>query len=277
MTAMRFGFALSLQPTRFEAVAYEADLLSRLRPLSELGYAGVELAVRDPAQVDVDALQQALAVCNLAVPAIGTGQAWTDEALSLTAPEAETRAAARQRLHQHLPLAARLGASVIVGLIRGRSTPGVSRAQALTWLAEALAETAAAGQPLGVTLLLEPINRYETDLVNTVAEGLDLIDRIGAGNVRLQPDTFHMNIEEPSLESSLCQAGARIGHFHVADSNRRYPGAGHLDFAKILGLLRAKAAYSGWVSLEIMPERDWLAAAERGLRHLRQCLAGGGG
>jgi sugar phosphate isomerase/epimerase len=275
--AVRFSFAISLQPTRFEAVTYDADLLGRLQPLAELGYAGVELAVRDPEQIDVPALERALAATGLAVPAIGTGQAWTEEALSLTAPDSETRAAARRRLRQHVALAERLRAAVIVGLIRGRTAPGANRVQALDWLAEGLEAAAAVGQAAGVTLLVEPINRYETNLVNTLADGLHLLDRVGARNVRLQPDTFHMNIEEPSIEASLRQAGPYLGHFHVADSNRRYPGAGHLDFARLLTVLRTEAGYDGWISLETLPEPEPLAAAELGLRHLRQCLAGANG
>ena len=269
---MKLSLAVSLQSTRFDAVAYGGEGFDHLRPIARLGYDGVELAVRDPARVDVEALLAALRRDGLAVPAIGTGQAWNDERLSFTAAEAGVRAAALQRFGQHLVLASRLKAVAIVGLIRGVTQPGVGRSQAMAWLVDALRECAAAARPLGVDLVVEPINRYETDLVNTVDEALRLLEQVQADNIGLLPDTFHMNIEEPSIEASLRRAGRHIRHFHVADSNRRHPGAGHLDFGRILATLQSEAGYQGWVSAEMLPEPDIQQAAERALRHLRACL-----
>jgi sugar phosphate isomerase/epimerase len=116
---------------------------------------------------------------------------------------------------------------------------------------------------------LEPINRYETTLINTVTQGLDLVDKVGAKNFGLLLDTFHMNIEEADLEASIQQCGKRIFHFHVADSNRWYPGAGHLDFKAILQAL-ISTGYPGWISGEYMPLPDGEAAARRGLDTLRK-------
>jgi sugar phosphate isomerase/epimerase len=268
---MKLGIVISTQLTRFDAVAFQGRALDHLRYVAGLGYDGVELAVRDPALLDVAALEAALAQANLVVVAIGTGQAWTDEQLSFTSPDPAVRAAALRRFQSQLALAARLKAMVIVGLIRGRTPPGAARAQALAWLAEALRAGAAAAAELGVELVVEPLNRYETDLVNTVAEGLALLDQVGAGNVGLLADTFHMNIEERSLEDSLRRAGPRLRHFHAADSNRHYPGAGHLDFPRLLAALRA-TGYRGWVSVEVLPEPSAEAAAERALDTLRRSL-----
>jgi sugar phosphate isomerase/epimerase len=269
---MKLGIVISTQITRFDAVAFQGHVLEHLRHVAGLGYDGVELAVRDPALLDANALQAALSQAHLVVVAIGTGQAWTDEQLSFTDPDPAVRAAAQRRFHSQLSLAARLQAMVIVGLIRGRTAPGASRAQALGWLAEALREGAAAAAELGVELVVEPLNRYETDLINTVAEGLALLDQVGAANVGLLADTFHMNIEEPSLEDSLRLAGPRLRHFHAADSNRHYPGAGHLDFPRLLAALQA-TGYRGWVSVEVLPEPSAAAAAERALQTLRAGLA----
>ncbi len=100
----------------------------------------------------------------------------------------------------------------------------------MDWLVTALQECCCAAQPLGVRLALEPINRYETSLINNVDQGIELVEHIGVENFGLLLDTFHMNIEESQIEASIHQCGERIFHFHVADSNRWYPGAGHLDF-----------------------------------------------
>ena len=150
--------------------------------------------------------------------------------------------------------------------------------RSMSYLIEALKGCTAVAAEAGVRFALEPLNRYETDLVHTVAEGLDLIDRVGADNLGLLLDTFHMNIEE-----SMKACGDRIFHFHVADSNRWYPGAGHLDFGAILATLSA-TGYRGYVSGEFMPLPDADTAAERALDYLREVLrlggetpAGGGG
>ena len=137
----------------------------------------------------------------------------------------------------------------------------------MAYLVEALQECSAAAAPYGVKYALEPLNRYETDLIHTVEDGLELIERVGATNFGLLLDTFHMNIEEPSIEESIRTCGNRIFHFHVADSNRWHPGAGHLDFKRILAALFA-TGYEGWVSGEFMPIPDADTGAQQAIAHL---------
>ena len=265
---MRLSIVLSTHMAQFQAVAFKGDLETNIARIAGWGYDGVELAVRDPRLVDAGALEQLVSAHGLSVPAIGTGQAWGEERLSFTSGDAAIRAAAIARIQGHVPLAARLQALVIIGLIRGVTPPGQAHQQSMDYLVAALRECAAAAAPLGVRLALEPLNRYETDLVHTVAEGLDVVERAGAGNLGLLLDTFHMNIEEPAVEESIRTAGERIFHFHVADSNRWYPGAGHLDFRSLLDTLLA-TGYQGFVSGEFMPLPDAATAAERGIACLR--------
>ncbi|WP_376791728.1 5-keto-L-gluconate epimerase [Thermoflexus sp.] len=246
------ALVLSWQPTRFEAAAAIKDLERTLGRLRALGYAGVELAVRDPAVVPVQRLRALFERYGLQVPAIGTGQAWVDEGLSLTHPDPAVRKAALARLEAHLALAAEWGAMVIVGLIRGRLMEGVNRTQAMSWLLEALARLAELAAARGVRLVLEPLNRLETDLVNTVEEALLVIRRVGYPNLGVLLDTFHANLEEASLEAAIARAGDRLFHVHIADSNRRAPGWGRLDFDSILKALR-EVHYRGWLSAEVVP------------------------
>jgi len=252
------AFVLSWQPTRFEAAAAAGDLERALARLRALGYAGVELAVRDPTRIPVPSLRALLERYGLRVPAIGTGQAWVEEGLSLTHPDPAVRRAALARLEAHLALAAEWGALVIIGLIRGRSSEAVERSQALGWLGEALAHLAERAAE-GVRLALEPLNRYETDLLNTVEEALALIERVGHPRLGVLLDTFHANIEEASLEAAIARAGDRLFHVHIADSNRRAPGWGHLDFHAVLGALRG-IGYRGWLSAEVLPQPSLEAA-----------------
>jgi sugar phosphate isomerase/epimerase len=265
---MKTAIVLSTHAARFNAVAFKGDFEYNVAKIAAWGYNGVELAIRDPKLIDADALLSVVNQHGLEVPAIGTGQAWGEEGLSFTDPDPDVRAAAIQRVCDHVPFAAQTGAVIIIGLLRGIVKPGVEHVQAYAWLVEALQRCSAAAAPHGVRLVLEPINRYETTLINNVDQGLALIEAVGADNFGLLLDTFHMNIEEPKIEHSMRTAGDRIFHFHVADSNRWYPGAGHIDFGSVMATLR-DIGYAGYVSVEAMPMPDADTCAERAIAHLQ--------
>ena len=268
---MKLSTVLSVQLTQFEAVALKGDLTRSVAKIAALGYDGVELAVRDPKLLDADEVRALVQRHGLAVPAIGTGQAYGEEGLSFTDPDEGVRRRAIQRIKDHIDFATHFDALIIIGLIRGVARGGVSREQAMRWLVEALKECVGFAEERGVRLVLEPLNRYETNLINTVAEGLALIERVGAGHLGLLLDTFHMNIEEPSIEESVKAAKGRLLHVHVADSNRWYPGAGHLDFARIVAALR-DIGYEGYLSAEILPLPDPDTCVRRTIEFLRGIL-----
>jgi sugar phosphate isomerase/epimerase len=268
---MKLSIVLSTQAARFEAVAFKGDFEANIARIAGLGYDGVELAIRDPGLIDADVLEKVVKIHKLKVPAIGTGQAWGEEKLSFTSHDPAVRRAAVERIQSHIPLAQRFNAIIILGLIRGITPQGQTHHQSMQYLVECLRECTEAGASQGVRFALEPINRYETDLINSVAEGLELIGQVGADNLGLLLDTFHMNIEEPVIEQSIRLCGKRIFHFHVADSNRWYPGAGHLDFRSFLEVLYA-GGYQGWVSGEFMPKPDADTSAQEAILHLRNLV-----
>jgi sugar phosphate isomerase/epimerase len=265
---MKLAIVLSTHAAQFQAVAFKGDFEANVSRIASYGYDGVELAIRDPKLVDADELDRVVTRNGLKVPAIGTGQAWGEEGLSFTSDDPGVRHAAIERIKSHVPLARNFGATIILGLIRGITPPGQSHEQSMAYLVEALQECSTVAATEGVSFALEPLNRYETDLIHTVEQGMDLIQRVGAENFGLLLDTFHMNIEEPSIEASIRACGDRIFHFHVADSNRWHPGAGHLDFASILAVLR-ETGYNGYVSGEFMPVPDANTGAQRGIEYLR--------
>ena len=116
-------------------------------------------------------------------------------------------------------------------------------------LLEALAELGEHAAREGVLVLLEPLNRYEDHMLNRVEQAVDLCRAVASGAVRVMGDFFHMNVEEADLAASIRAAGAYLKHMHLADSNRRHPGAGHTDFAPAFEALRA-IGYGGWLALE---------------------------
>ncbi len=273
---MTFQKALVVSaPTSFSALAFSDGLVEGIRMTADLGYDAVELAVRDPRLLDHAAVAHLARGLSLPVVALGTGQAYLEEGLSLTAAEEELRRGAAARLRAHIELAARLAAveqpRVIVGLIRGKSGGKIDRAEAQHILADALHGLCGSAGALGVELVLEPVNRYESDLINTAKEAMALIEQVDCANLRLLLDTFHMNIEEANPEESLkgVAAAGRLGHLHLADSNRHAPGRGHIQFDALLRAAEA-SGYRGALSMEIMPLPDPRSAASLALEHLQK-------
>ena len=136
---------------------------------------------------------------------------------------------------------------------------------------EALRSLAAAASAQGVGLLLEPINRYETRVFNTVDGAAQFVAAEKLSNVKVLADTYHMNIEEVDITETVRTHLNQIGYIHVADSNRRFPGAGHVDFAALLSCLQ-EHDYNGVVGVEILPLPTPIEAAMQAIATLRRCL-----
>jgi sugar phosphate isomerase/epimerase len=158
-----------------------------------------------------------------------------------------------------------------MGRVRGFIPEGETETVAEGRFAEAVREIAAYAHPKGVDLILEPVNRYEINFINSVDEGAALMQRLAIPGLKLMPDVFHMNIEDVSIEGNLQKHIAHIAYVHFADSNRLAPGWGHLDFGSIVGALNA-VGYTGWTSVEILPKPDPDAAARQAIAHLRKFI-----
>lgn len=119
-------------------------------------------------------------------------------------------------------------------------------------------------------ILLEPLNRYESQYLKTLAHANELCAAAGSERVRIMADLFHMSIEEANIPAALTANAARIGHVHVADSNRLLPGHGHTDFTAAFRPLR-EAGYDGWFALECGVPGDPLETLPAAVRYVREC------
>lgn len=239
---------------------------------ADLGCDGVELMVRDPADIDVDTLTRTLDRVGLTVPQIVTGELYGADGLCLVTADETIHQRAVARSQAIIDLAAHLGAIVNVGRLRGRlaflGDVAEPRAIALERLA-AVADYAAAR---GVRLALEPLNRYETDFIFNAHDGRAFVEDLGRDNVGLMLDVFHMNIEDASIAGGLRHAGDRLWHVHIADSNRLAPGRGHLDLDGVVRTL-VEMGYDGTLSGEMLPLPDPDTAARETMDFLRHCVA----
>jgi D-psicose/D-tagatose/L-ribulose 3-epimerase len=123
------------------------------------------------------------------------------------------------------------------------------RARETALLVEVLASLAAYAEPRGVCLCVEPLNRFETSMLNLVSQAAEVVDRVGSPACGLLLDTFHMNIEERSLGEAISAAGPRLRHFHACENDRGAPGSGHVPWAEVARALR-DVGYDGPVVIE---------------------------
>lgn len=246
----RLAMVIAPKTAKFEAVAKE-PLERSLKLLHEIGYEGVELSVIDPSEMDMRYIKNLIESYGMEIPALSTGLNYLHYGLSISSPDKEVRDRAISRLKEIIDFASNFNAGVVIGLMRGKTEGGISRTEAYRLMKEGLSKVCSYAEQRDVDIFFEPLNRYETDLVNTVEEGLNLIYSLNKNNLFLLLDTFHMNIEEAVIEESIAKAKNRIGHFHVADSNRLAPGMGHINFRSILNALK-KADYKGYLSAEII-------------------------
>ncbi len=190
--------------------------------------------------------------------------------------EREDRARAVAALAEMLEVAAEVGARGVVtpaayGIHSNRLPPFAAPRppeEDRTVLLDALGTLGGRAKALGVEVWLEPLNRYEDHMVNTLAQGAEVVRAVGSPAVRLMADLFHMNIEEGDMAAALTETGPLVAHVHLADSSRLEPGTGHTDFAAPFAALRAMG-FDGWGAIECRlsgPVEESLARALAALR-----------
>ncbi len=229
---------------------------------AELGFDAIELFAPSHEAVPVDTLKKLLADNKVGIAAVGTGTGMVKHKLNLCDPDAGQRDRAKAFIRNMITYGANFGVPAIIGSMQGRWGGEVSREQAFDWLRAGLNELGPFAADAGVALIYEPLNRYETNLCNTVEQGVELCKFLDTDNIKLLADVFHMCIEEADPAAAMLAGKGYIGHVHFVDSNRRAPGMGHLDLAKIADALKA-TGYDQFVSAECFPVPDSATAARQ--------------
>ena len=249
----KLGVSLSPNPSIFGPLLFAGDLKQGMEKAAENGFDVVELSLRHPADSSVEALQALLTTNKLGLSAIATGQSCLHDGMCLAAADQAGVQGAVERLGAHIELASHFGAAVIIGGIRGKFTGVESdRAHQRQRALEALRACAEKAVEWEVQLLIEPINRYETNFINTAEEAVRFTEEAGHPEIKLLLDTFHMNMEEADIPATLKRYADRIGYIHFADSNRYAPGLGHFPFDQVMATL-LEIDYQGVITAEILP------------------------
>ena len=224
------------------------DVLPYARIAAEIGYDGVEVSLLGRAREAPEQTGQAIRDLGLEVTATTGLSAATD----LASRDADVRAAGLRALKQAIEATHRLGADRLSGVIYGAwgVNDGPHRGERFARAVDGLRDAADLAGRLGVRLGIEAINRFETDLVNTADQALEMAAAVNAPGVGVLLDGFHMNMEETDAPAAIRRVGDRLLHFHVCGNNRGVPGQGPIDYAAEARALDA-IDYKGWVTTEM--------------------------
>ncbi|CAN5919394.1 sugar phosphate isomerase/epimerase [soil metagenome] len=214
---------------------------------AETGFDLIEIAALDPSSIDTAFTRKMLDKYKIGAT-ISLG---LDDSTDISSENREKQARGEARLLQVLDLARDIGATHVCGILYSAfqkyfepaTEAGIS---ASVDVLRRIGEKAAQDH---ITIGLEVVNRYESNVLNTAAQALAFAGRVGLPNVKLHLDTYHMNIEEADIEAALIDSGDRLGYFHIGESGRGYLGAGNIDFDRVFRGL-AKAGYEGPITFE---------------------------
>ncbi|MEM1354566.1 MAG: sugar phosphate isomerase/epimerase family protein [Planctomycetota bacterium] len=267
---MKSAITISLvEEARRGPFVYHDGLADGCARAAAAGFDAVEVFV--PSSDPLPELAGLLEQHNLKLAAIGTGAGWVKHRLSLTDADDDQRAKAVAYVKGVIDLAAQYDAPAIIGSMQGRSGEGVSHEQAIEYLQDTLNALGPYAKDKGQPLFYEPLNRYETNLFNTLAEGVEVLGSLSTDNIKLLADLFHMNIEEADLPRAIRDAGAHVGHVHFVDSNRRAAGLGHMDHAPIVAALK-DIGYDGYLCAEAFPLPDADTCANTTIQIIKQLV-----
>jgi len=242
---MRFGINTFLFTSPFTNASTE--LFPRFK---KWGFDSVEIPIEDPSHIDPAHVRAELdrhgLVCGSVCGCFGPGRDLRGTV--------EAQQGALDYVHAALDAAAALGARTLVGPIYsavGRAEFVPERERAAQWklVVRHLKRLCRYAERKGIVIALEPLNRFETDFINTCDQALRMVADVGSSALGIHLDTFHMNIEEKDSAAAIRRAGSHLAHFHACGSDRGTPGSDHIDWKRITAALR-KVRYDGDVVIE---------------------------
>lgn len=245
MTVRTFGLSTFVLASPFSDA--HGDAFDRV---AAMGYDLIEVCIEDPAIISAAWVAEQAERTGLEVSVCGAFGPGRD----ISSDDAEVRASAAAYLRGCVDFAVAVGSPHVAGPMY--ATTGVTRmldedqrAAQRGRAADGLREVADYAAERGIRLAIEPLNRFETDLVNTIRQGVELCELIGRPNVGLMIDTFHMNIEEKDFRGAVLAAGDRVFHVQVSENDRGTPGSGHLPWDTFFAALD-EIDYTGPIVVE---------------------------
>ena len=240
---MKFGLNMLLYTAAFSKKAFPA-----MKKLARMGFDGVEIPLIDPCSVDAAGTKKALDACGLQV----TTSAVVGEKSNLISDNATVRKAGVKCLKTAIKKTADMGGTLMCGPVYSPCGKLVGRPRTKQeWdrAVKALREAARYAQDFGVTIAVEPLNRFETYFLNTIGDAAQLAKDVGEKNLGIMVDTFHAHMEEKDTAAAIKKAGRLVKHVHACCNDRGVPGSGQIRWETIFPALKA-IKYDGWMVIE---------------------------
>lgn len=239
--------------------------------MAACGYEAAELHILDSAEIDRAELWNALEKSHIKLTSIGTGAIYGKKHLNLVDRDKSVRQNAIRHLEQHMITAEPNQALVILGLVVGKLTDCSGTEEFHYNLEESLYQLDQLAKKHDVRIGYELMNRYESSFLTRIEDGVQYLKDHDFKRISLHIDTVHMNIDEADIGAAIRAGKGYIGHVHVADNDRWYPGHGHYDFKETLQALK-DIDYHGALALETNCLPDELTSARNSLRYLQDIL-----
>ena len=243
MSELKYGLNLLVYTATFST-----DQLDLVAKVADMGYDGVEIPFNDLSVLDAAATRKACEAAGMGLTSccvIMPGE-------SISSPDADERKLGVERLRRMVDITAEMGGDMVAGPLYapvGHMT-GLARTEdEWNWCVDGLAAGAQHAAGAGVCLAIEPLNRFETYVLNTAADAVKMVQAVGSESLKVQLDTFHGNIEEKDTAAAIRATGKWLGHFHASESDRGVPGTGQVRWGEVFTALD-EIDYSGWVTIE---------------------------
>jgi sugar phosphate isomerase/epimerase len=249
-------------------ILLQGGICENLKKAHALGYSAIEVHTRENVEIDFQEILSTCGELDMKIATIVTGRIFTQGKLSLIDDDMAKVNAVMEGMKKYVEIAHKLESDIIIGWARS-VIPDMSKAEMYEErLASNIKKLAPYAADNNVKIFIEAINRYETNYLNSGKETKDFIEKYDIPNTYVHLDTFHMNIEDVDIADTIRYCGDKAGYIHFADSNRYYPGAGHMDFASIIKALD-DISFNGYVSVECLPWPTGEEAARMAIKSIK--------
>jgi D-psicose/D-tagatose/L-ribulose 3-epimerase len=241
---------------------FRTENLPLLKKVKEMGFDSIEIPPEDVSLIDLKKLKTELKATGLACSILCASGPSRD----ISSDDPSVQKAGTEFIQTCIRVAAELGSTMMAGPLYAavgnlRSCSDEDRKKQWDRSVKTLKRVADFAKQYGIVLALEPINRFETDMVNTAEYAVRMVEDINHPQVKVQLDTFHMNIEEKNIGQAIRKAGKYLAHFHACENDRGTPGTGHIPWQEVKEALQA-VGYNGYAVIEsFTPETKEIAKA----------------
>lgn len=257
---MKLSISAGTESVRLPQIVFRGSLDSVCSQAARTGFSAIDLFMGSPDEIPLQEMRSCLKRHKTRIVLLSAMGVLNEQGITFTHPDGSIRRKFLEAARGHLALAAELQAYVPIGFSRGRRFADEKPGDYAKRLTEGLADYDALAASFGAELVLEPINRYEINSINTVGEAVQILHLGEFRSTGLLLDLFHMNIEDRSLSAEIASSFPYVKHIHFTDSNRYSPGMGHTDMSELFRLLM-RLGYTGFFGVEALPFPDPESAA----------------